>query len=292
MIKTLDTSATPKAGEKRVEPKTLAQVNVSVLRTALDASLLAAEAHSKPAKAPSEAEIGAAEQRGYERGFKDGSRQGSLGAISAAKNAVATALSMLDKYVEVFGDTSNAVLVKGSDWENAGQVSADMLMQNPNVVTKTAHSDVGTSPLSPSAQKIVDAIKSAYPIGISLVVAAKRAGLSPRSSAYLKHMREAATSPEIIERADGRHVARAQPNGVTLPPGTAAFKAKLPPSYAKMLAAIENHRGHPVDRETVAQQAGVSPTSSGLGTGLRELLELDLIVKSGESYALSPDFIT
>ena len=43
----------------------------------------------------------------------------------------------------------------------------------------------------------------------------------------------------------------------------------------------------PLDKERVAERAGVSPTSSGLGSGLRELMSLELIVKEGDGYQIA-----
>jgi hypothetical protein len=70
-IKTLDTSATPKAGERRVEPKTLAQVDVEALRDAIEARG-SDEKEPMPARRASKVEIDAAEQRGYARGYQTG----------------------------------------------------------------------------------------------------------------------------------------------------------------------------------------------------------------------------
>jgi hypothetical protein len=74
-IKTLDTSATPKAGEKRIEPKTLADVDVSAIR----AALVAAEPETgRPpaAERASKIDLEAAEQRGHERGYAQGYEAG------------------------------------------------------------------------------------------------------------------------------------------------------------------------------------------------------------------------
>ncbi len=74
-IKTLDTSSTPSAGEKRIAPKTLAQVDLSAIRAAL-ASVSAPTNRSKKGSAsenqkPTDAELETirqeAEARGYER---------------------------------------------------------------------------------------------------------------------------------------------------------------------------------------------------------------------------------
>ncbi len=78
-IKTPDTSATPKAGEPRKVAKVRGDVDVAALRAALAPGPAAASAGltrraSEPNAAPtapaSEAELAAAEQRGYDRGYE------------------------------------------------------------------------------------------------------------------------------------------------------------------------------------------------------------------------------
>lgn len=301
-IKTLDTSATPKAGERRIEPKTLAQVDVSAIREALPVPK-EQTAKSIPLREDFSREIDEAEKRGYERGRAKVAqaivdmRGHILGKIEDMHEEVRGLLESYERQPFAVSPTGKA---SGFDPDTARSNPAPAA--NPNLpavssrptmvpMTREQHREFdGLPSLSPSARKIVDAVKSAYPIGISLVVAAKRAGLSPRSSAYRRHMADAAASPEISERSDGRYVAVSAPDGISPPPGPAAFRDKLPPAYAKMLDVLVNHRGRSVDRLQIAAQAGVSATSSGLGAGLRELCELGLAVKTDAGFALSPDF--
>lgn len=146
------------------------------------------------------------------------------------------------------------------------------------------------SGMSPSSVKLVDAIVAAYPVGMTLETAAKRAGLSKRSSAFSRYLREAATSPRITARGDGRYVAVAAEEGLQAPSGLDDFKRSLPPSYARMLEAVgANAIG--MDKDSIADAAGVSRTSSGLGAGLKELLALGLIEEENGLYGLSKDFV-
>jgi hypothetical protein len=91
-IKTLDTSATPKAGETRIEPKTLADVDVSAIRAALVAAQPAAKKQAQNIPQNITADLAAAEQRGYERGLTEGIERGrnvgiALG-LSRAQEAI------------------------------------------------------------------------------------------------------------------------------------------------------------------------------------------------------------
>ncbi|MGV1446008.1 helicase HerA-like domain-containing protein [Klebsiella pneumoniae] len=101
-IKTLDTSATPKAGEKRIEPKTLAEVDLSPIRAAMEAARaeVPTKATAKASVAVDQRAIEQAEQRGYLSGIASGRRHIASvlhdlqGAVAAA---VAEAERLCDK---------------------------------------------------------------------------------------------------------------------------------------------------------------------------------------------------
>lgn len=85
-IKTLDTSKTPKAGEKRIEPTMLADVDLSDIRGAL-----AAEDSPEPEKGPttSHKALEQAEARGYERGAAEASQKSyDQGRLSGRREAL------------------------------------------------------------------------------------------------------------------------------------------------------------------------------------------------------------
>lgn len=292
---TFDNNATPTNDSGRVEVTT-APVDQSELRAIIGDAVKEAEANDPAAlkrriaelekqmaaapRAVSKAEIEAAEKRGFDLGAEHGKTVGASVALTVVRNALNGL--RIPEFLQDAGSPGG----KAPSSEELVPAPAHSL---PPKSPLPAYS--GVEILSPSARKIVDAVKSAYPMGLSLTVAAKRAGLSSRSSAYRKHMQDAAGCPDITERADGKYVAVSPPDGVPTPPGVAAFRAKLPPAYAKMLDVLENHLGRPVDKLTIAQQAGVSPTSSGLGAGLKELIALELIEKTDAGYRLSPDFL-
>lgn len=144
---------------------------------------------------------------------------------------------------------------------------------------------------SPSSLKVVNAIIAAYPLGLSLTTAAKRAGLSPRSSAFRRYIKEAASDPRIAARSDGRYEAREGQPGIAPPRALEEFKAKLPGSYAAMLTVLERAGGGYLGLDEIAVSAGVSRASSGLTAGLRELVELGLASRVDNTWALHADFL-
>ena len=138
--------------------------------------------------------------------------------------------------------------------------------------------------MPPIVRKILDTIHRSYPVGLSFAAAAMRAGVSNKSSAYRKYAAMVAGSVEV-EESGGKYRSRpefANSAPVSAGDGLSQWVAKLPASYAKMLTAIHEHG--PIEKLEVAERAGVSPTSSGLSSGLRELISLSLIVESGGRY--------
>lgn len=130
---------------------------------------------------------------------------------------------------------------------------------------------------SPSVRKILDVVHRSFPVSLSFDAAARRAAISNRSSAYRKYRAAVESSPEV-ELKDGKLRSLPQyANSSPLSPdaGVGEWVSKLPPAYGKMLRVI--HEQGPVDKGRIAELAGVSKTSSGLGTGLRELSSLQLI---------------
>ena len=97
-IRTLDTSSTPKAGERRMEPKKLAEIDVTAIKAAMDAAKAEEEASKPKAKesgtprAGSLQDLVAAEAKGYEAGYQQGywdARQALCNMFSDRVQAVA-----------------------------------------------------------------------------------------------------------------------------------------------------------------------------------------------------------
>jgi len=143
---------------------------------------------------------------------------------------------------------------------------------------------------SPSVRKILAAIANAYPTSLSFKAAAKRAGISMRSSGVPKYEREVLASPDVINR-DGRLTWAHKPaNFVEMANPIDTFAANLPPAYAKMLRVLAGGQ-QPLSRHEVATLSGLSVTSSGIGAGLKELLALELVEKLPDGrFRLSADF--
>lgn len=145
----------------------------------------------------------------------------------------------------------------------------------------------GNGKESPSVRKILDVIHRSYPVSMSFDAAARRAGISKASSAYRRYRKAIQASAEL-EHDDGRfrsvaRFANAMPFSTRT--SVAEWAQKLPPAYGKMLMVI--FENGPLDKPSVAEKSGVSPTSSGLGAGLKELRRLALVVDKGGLYEIA-----
>lgn len=299
-IRTFDSSRTPENGETVVAPA-LTAVDVKELRDAMLISSTANEAAI--IVSPDSKVIEAAEKRAYARGHSDGFLEGrNIGYRQASHTQMIRVVDALIGAAMLNGDSNSLETALGT--MRAMDIGDDVALPpkapestktkvDRKVATPTpaATKPENSADLSPSASKLVDAIVAAFPIGVSLQVAAKRAGISARSSAFRKYLKEAAASTRIRDRGDGRYVAVAAEEGITAPHGLSAFKDRLPPAYARMLEALEAASGAELDLDAISAASGVSRTSSGLTSGLRELVALDLIEKTAGGYRLSSDFL-
>lgn len=248
------------------------------------------------------AEIFAAENRGEARGFAAGERAGFeacqavvLKNLEGARGALETMESNATAVREWLTDTT--IDMRGAAPVGAAVAVVPKSAPAPAVVRhapvaersdapaykangKTAGSNPAGGTISPSARKVLAAIHAAYPVPISYAAAATRANISRLSSKYNAYRAEVLSSGEVGEvgNSGGKlvsHPGFAQP--VTFVPGAAidGWAARLPPSAAGVLRAVANLKAP--TREQIAQRAGISLTSSGLGKNIAVVRDLELI---------------
>lgn len=275
-IRTPDTSATPIAGEAPIA----AQVRADIDLAALQAALAPAEARSKTTRKgvadPEPDAVAAAERRGYAMGHQDGLREGGqrvrtivlkhlddvwpgLRAAIAASGAIETATAL--------GEASEQVA------QPREPESTPILAARTFIVEPSRSRSAGQ--LSPTARRILDELERVHPVSMTFKAAAVRAGASPKSSQFRQYRRELVESGQVVVVGDRMRAVRgdrAVEGGDVLK----AYMAKLPASRASMLAVLASSR-EPLTPHEIADRAGVSRTSSGLGEGLRELVAMDLI---------------
>jgi hypothetical protein len=288
-ITTLDNSATPLAGQRRIAPKRLAEVDLSELRAALAAVVIDADSSVAPPQGVEEsirrlrgkADTGLSsddiatllrgerdeiERTAYQRGYEDGAKA-AHGRISAAVTAaIATALTGQQKPLPSPEDKGQA---------QAAERTRPAKVQQPGIADPAPP---GGKALSPSAQKVLNVIVSVWPSVVTYATAAARAGISRRSSAFRSYRKELLDAGLAVETGRGiEPCGEAREIAGPAPQGLDEWIVRLPPTQSRMLTVLRD-RGEGLSREELAGAAGVSLTSSGLGSGLRNLKELGLIV--------------
>lgn len=275
-IRTFDSSRTPEYGEDVFEPE-LSSVEIEALKEALhpeqEEEPVAADkgASATPiVRGYTEQQMNEAKAAAYEMGMREGihRRDEEVRAWMNQFPEPNTVSPANEKYV-----ASSNGRTPDLDSDNAGSIPA-----------------AATTDLSPSAEKLIDQIFAVYPRSLSLAAAAKRAGLSSRSSAYRRNLKQARESG-LLKNVDGDHWKAAhKPAGYVAPAGIEDWYSKVTPSCASILKSLREV-GQPLPKPTIAEMAGISPTSSGLGSSLRELVQLGLIEPNGDRYRLHPDFL-
>lgn len=170
----------------------------------------------------------------------------------------------------------------------------------PVPAARTATEKAGggdASPAAPtaSARKMIDALARFYPRALPIEHVAKIAGVSVRSSQWRANLASFEASglvkPFVVAGQWKLTTAGRDAYGLAgKPDEPAALLAfwidAFTPATGAMLRVIAASPGA-LDRGEVAARAGVSPTSSGLGSGLRELRDHGLIEQSGDRYVLA-----
>lgn len=278
------------AAKKASDPKAL---TAEIAR--LNAELAKIVKQSNSATIVDPAKITKAEKSGYDRGIADTKKAANDEAtqkvaevLTQTKAILSTALSAFDALILKVGKPVKIAAPKFSPALAVPTVQfpAQTIIK-PTAPAKPISTDGET--VTPIVRKIIDEIHRAYPMALSFEAAAMRAAVSRRSSAYNKYRQQVETSAELERRGDGRF--QSAP-GIARPVDTGgdpieAFAQRLPPAYAKMLRAIAAAPAA-MNKDEIAAASGVSPTSSGLTSGIRELMALALIEKhDGDVYAIN-----
>ncbi len=179
-IKTLDTSATPKAGEKRVEPKTLAEVDLSAIKTAL-ASVPPSINWSKKGSAPPSdfaKQLEDAETVAYERGRREAApiwfTRGWEAAIDEVKANAAASM------------TAGAIKRRLTNWEFTGDLPITFSASSEGEkIIAAPPSSSGRTPAFEAANR------GSNPRGGTSTLGAERRILAVLARAYLSGMTEA-----------------------------------------------------------------------------------------------------
>lgn len=269
-IRTFDSSRSPEDGETIWAPA-LAAVDIDEIRDRLEA------VDEVQPTAPCSKPDPRCEQEAFERGRKAGFAEG----LAAGRGEAVARIrqSLVPVFLELGTDEAPAT--------EAGE--ADRIPAPPT--EQARQSACADQELSPSAQKILGAIAAAAPRTVTFDTAAKRAGISRRSSQYRSYRRQIEASGLVHSNERGFcAIPGVTPNALPAPTSLDGWISRLDGPSGKLLRALSVSRSA-LDRAELAAQSGISPTSSGLGAGIRDLRDLGLIEQSGDRYRVHSDFL-
>lgn len=294
--KTFDSSRTPAAGETLAAPKMLAQIDLGAIREALAPPPPAADAAVKgAAMGDTSAEIGQLRARLAE--IED---EHSIEIATGQQQLtfLTDALRQVQKIVAAALDPArrdDAQVLRLPERLEAEPVAPATPVESVRPQQAPLPLPRATSSLTRAAERMLHKVVQMHPRALSIEHIAKMAGVSTASSQWRANVRSLldsgyvdVTQASLIElNGAGRRtfdVAK-QPD---TPDATRAFwLSAFTPSVSAMLRVMIDH-GDWIDRDSVAERAGVSKTSSGLAGGLRELREHRLIeVRNGREYRIA-----
>lgn len=261
-IKTLDTSSTPKAGEKRIEPKTLAQVDVSAIR---DALATVAPETTKPTKNTHHdisAELQAAERRGYETG------------LAAGRDAMR---------IEATKRVRDALVTLGTDAPTDAQ--ATFVQPAPKPIPTRAPTTKPQSAAKTGNDPLLAAALSIWPARLSWPALAAMCGRKARGG-HFNTIRKALIDGGQV-RMDGDLVTPTAPpaNLEGLSPAD-LLERNLPQPAGKMFATIRQRPG--ITPIGLAGVLTMQPRGGHWNTGMAMLRNNGLIVQAGEALSIHP----
>jgi hypothetical protein len=282
-IKTLDTSATPKAGEWRIEPKTLAAVDLSGIREALAAAVPADKKPAGRTGGAGAADIAAAlkrgQERGYELGYADGKREG--------KDFVArTVLAQL----ESFFDSANAGAAAVAPAQITPRPKPAASREKPNASPQMD----STAGLNSAARKMLAVLDTNPPVRRSWQQVATLAGLKARGG-HFNAGRKALIELRLVDETNSL-VAIVSPSAAA--PTVTSDPAALIEQWAGVLSGaaprILRHLFHSGGREarlSVAMALGMQPRGGHWNAAWKELRENCIVTVSGDTASLTELFM-
>lgn len=312
--RSFDSSATPKIGERRVEPKQLAKPDLQALRGKMSAAIDRAKADDPKALRARIAELEKAAKVAH-RDVKP--EKVEVEVVRFDARAAAEAHARVGK---LFDDAYQSVLAASGDVQSArteanrvlgayrASAEAHAKLSNPasraasralapRVVMPRASDErsrvrAGSS-LQPAQRALLAAVAQ-FPEGISL----KRASVVAGYGANTSTMRNGASALRTAGLIEGSNeLMRASDAGVSelggvepLPTGAELvdyWVAKLQPAVGRLLRVIVAAYPEAVDLETAAAEAEIDPSVSTVRNGLSRIRTLGLI--HGKNTAMTAD---
>lgn len=326
MIRTLDTSATPKAGEKRIEPKTLADVDLTPIRKALDAAKSESQKQSvaKPDKnrqADAKA-IAEAEQRGYDRAFAMGVR--ALGeywsAILKVQSKLKEAVDELEMLQDGLfngiegraGNSPSLLDAPGEDWSRVpldGPIPPDAKVRRREEITPKPSNDgpkppirarkeitlVSGGTMPTSARKLLDVLDVTPIRSFTWTQVAMLAGYSESGGGFRSGKKYLLDTGDVAEEGGRVRATRTSGRNQSLT-GDALVEmwaGRLPPAGAAVLRRLWGSAsdGGGVSVEALANALDYATTGGGWRSGIKALRDAGIVTATGGRIGFTAEFL-
>lgn len=305
-IRTLDNSATPKAGEKRVGVKALAKVDVGALREALkpDPAPPTGGSAVKPGVqrvvlATSD-QLSEAEKRGYDRGFiegiEEGERRGSVSGQALMLTRVRNALDGL----RADQAAAKSPIRQAPPEKSTAAVPVRQTAPGPKPEAPPADAEVGE--VSGSIRKLLDAIAWWNAFGLEAPSAQQVgfiAGYAPTGGTFRTYRGAAKGKGLIAYPSDGRlaltDAGRAFAQAPAVPPTVEALheavRANIGGSLVKMLDPLLRVYPEALTAEQVGEEAGYEAAGGTFRTYRGKLKGLEIIDYPGSGLLRAADWL-
>lgn len=308
---TFDSSATPTFGTETMIVERLAPVDVQLLRDAMQAAYVETEQHDPKLAQQRIAEL---QRELKERDQHIAQQRARIEALEQQ------AVEQIE--VPVFDDAQaeqleGAIARLGAAGSEVVQAMQELAARMPASETRrTRPSPVraveppkplpeATKPAAQRSvpkQRILNALLAFHNVGLQQVArsnVAVWADQSPKSSGFTNNLGSLRTAglieypqPSMLAlTAEGRRSATLDNPIHNLRELHRAWMAKLPTSQARILTVVLNWNRHAIDRETLADQAGVSASSSGFTNNLGALRSLGLIDYPKAGYVVATNLL-
>lgn len=297
--RTFNSSATPKVGERRIEPRALAPVDIEALRAALPAieaakepkdakglrariAELEEELRLRPAVEPERVEVHVLANGEAGTIANAAERLGELGAgIAQIGQDILAQLRAL----RPLGGDRHAPLIEPPEWTDLDPVPPPPPPPTPTPTLAVAH----VSGLRKGAREMLRALASMHPRALTRAQVATLAGLSPQSgtfSTYLGDLRGAGYiedngAREVAITKAGLVAAGAVPKPQTATQLREMWSSKFRAGARRMLHVLMARYPKGLTRDELAKQVEISVESGTFSTYLGELSNNGLVEKRG-----------
>ena len=300
MITTLDTSATPKAGDKRIVQKTLAEVDVSKIRAALNAKPKAtseqAEAVLRTAgKTAAEMErlIEAAREEAFQRGFGNG-RQAERELIREHLATIGAAFA--EDYDTRLPMMTGPVEPMPASVMTPTDLSATLRTMTPpqHAASKEARPPLVTNgaplkTLNSASMKMFAVLDTNPPVKRSWSQVATLAGLKARGGHFNAGKKALLDTGLVIAEGDLVRVGTPSKSAKAAPDNPAAlvemWAGALSGAAPKILRDIFQ-QGGTVFRSSVATRLGMQPRGGHWNSAWKELRENGIVITDAADRAV------